>query len=148
MVESKFITELPEHKSDTNYFGLDSAAERALVGFCDKFYELLKETELGNTSSVVKLLPCGLEHTALIREEEKKLTNSENRAVLETRIKLCLFFNQNCKSVVLKRWILWIQRVLPSSNATTGSPPPIFTNPQIESNITSLLFPLRVSLLF
>lgn len=56
MVESKFITELPEHKSDTNYFGLDSTAERALLGYCDKFYELFKETGLGNTSTVVKLL--------------------------------------------------------------------------------------------
>lgn len=70
MVESKFITELPEHKSDTNYFGLDSTAKRALLGYCDKFYELLKETELGNTSSVVKLLPCGFEHSALRREEK------------------------------------------------------------------------------
>lgn len=71
MAESKFITELPGHKSDTNYFGLDSAAERALQGYCDKFYEFLKETELGNTSRVGKLLPCGLEHSALRREEEK-----------------------------------------------------------------------------
>lgn len=71
MVESKFITELPEHKSDTNYFGLDSTAERALLGYCDKFYELFKETELGNTNTVVKLLSCALEYSALRREEEK-----------------------------------------------------------------------------
>ena len=70
MVESKFFTELPEHKSDTNYFGLDSAAEGAFLGYCDKFYELLKETELGNTSSVVKLLPRGLEHSALRKRKK------------------------------------------------------------------------------
>jgi len=69
VVASKFITELPEHKSDINYFGLDSTAERALLRYCDKFYELLKETELGNTSGVVKLLPCGLEHSALRRKK-------------------------------------------------------------------------------
>lgn len=102
MVESKFITELPEHKSDTNYFGLDSTAAGALLGYCDEFYELLKETELGNTGSPVKLLPCRLERSALRSEEGKKLTNSENRAVLETCIKAHLFFNQSFKSVYLK----------------------------------------------
>lgn len=82
MLESKFITELPEYKSDIKYFGLDSAVERALLGYCDKFYELLKEKELRNTSSVVKLLLCELEHPEL-RRKEGKLRTALNRAVLE-----------------------------------------------------------------
>lgn len=68
MVESKFITELPEHKSDTNYFGLDSTAERALLEYCDKFYELFKETGLGNTSTVVIVLGAWILST---KEEEQ-----------------------------------------------------------------------------
>lgn len=80
MVGSKFIT---EHKSHTQYFGLDSAAERALLGQCDKSYELLKETERGNTSSVVRLLLSKLQHPVL-RWKEENLMSSENRAVLES----------------------------------------------------------------
>lgn len=83
VVESKFTTELSEHKSHTQYSGLDSAAERALLGHCDKFYELLKETEHGNTSSVVGLLISKLQHPVL-RWKEANLLTSENRAVLET----------------------------------------------------------------
>lgn len=101
MVESKFITKLPEHKSDTNYFGLDNTAERALLRYCDKFYELLKETELESTSGVM-LLPGELGHSALRGQEGKNPYHSENRTVLETCIKTHLAFNQKSNSVVLK----------------------------------------------
>lgn len=80
VVGSKFIT---EHKSHTQYFGLDSAAGRALLGHCEKFYELLKETEHGNTNSVVRLLLSKLQHPVLTWKEEN-LMRSENRGVLET----------------------------------------------------------------
>lgn len=85
MVESKFITKLPEHKSDTNYFELDNTAERALPGYCDKFYELLKETELGSAGGVM-LLPGGLGHSALRGKEGKTPTIQK----IEQHLKLVL----------------------------------------------------------
>lgn len=144
MVESKFIAELPEHKSDINYFGLNSIAEKALLGYCDKFYELLKETEHGNTSSV-KLWPCGLEHSAL--GKRKKVTTSEIEQYLKLTLRHVWFSIR-----ILSQLYLKLSRVNATCstfpNAITGSPPTVFTNPQSESSITSLLFPQRVSLIF
>lgn len=145
MVESKFITKLPEHKSDTNYFGLDNTAERALLGYYDKFYGLLKETELGSTSGVMSL-PGGLGHSTK-KGGRKKTPNIQK---IEQYLKLVLRHTwlsiRNLSQLYLK-----LSPVNPACSTLLKhnyrlSSPCFYKSS--ESSTTSLFFPVRVSLIF